>query len=149
MKLVAVSERLRIRQSVCAPPAGRNLLLDSFSYTFSPKANALDHAFLLGVEHKLEAAVEAELLVDIVEMHFDGAFRDAEPIADGAVPQSFSHHLHDLDFPRRQRLRHFALRLFASDDGLKRAGDGFLIDPALAAVHAPHTLQQRLRGACL
>src|SRR2546426_5845550 len=143
MKL-AVSERLRIRHSLRAPPAGRNLLLDSFSYIFPPKANTLDDAFLLGVEHELEAAVEAELLVDVVEVDFDGAFRDAEPIADGAVPQSFSHHLHNLDFPRRQNLRYFALRFFASDDGLKRARDGFLIDPALAPVHPPHTLQQRL-----
>ena len=117
--------------------------MDSFSYTFSPKANTLDHAFLLGVEHKLEAAVEAELLVDVVEMNFDRAFRDAKPIADGAVPQAFSHHLHNLDFPRRQNLRYFALCFFASDDGLKRARDGFLIDPALAPVHAPHALQQR------
>src|SRR5439155_4325627 len=91
-------------------PAGGNLLAGRLFYILLSKAKTLDHAFLLGVEHKLEAAVEAELLVDVMEVNFDGAFRDSEPVADGAVPQSCSHHLHNLDFPPRQRLRYFAFR---------------------------------------
>src|SRR5262249_2067632 len=47
--------------------------------------SVLHEPFLLGQEHELQAPLDPELLVDVMQVHFDGTLRDDEPLADHPV----------------------------------------------------------------
>ena len=51
-------------------------------------ASCLHESFFLGVAGELCAAIDAELLIDVVEMDLDGSLADEEFLADLHIAQS-------------------------------------------------------------
>ena len=49
-------------------------------------------ALLLGVQHQLEASVQPELLVDVVEVDLHGPLRDRHPLGNDPVAQALRDH---------------------------------------------------------
>lgn len=62
----------------------------------------LYEALVLGGEHELDAAVDAQFVVRLVQVHLDRPFGDREPLRDFLVPQAFRHQSHNLELARRQ-----------------------------------------------
>jgi hypothetical protein len=64
----------------------------------------LRESLFLGVASELCAAIEAELLIDIVEMDLDRSLADEEFLADLNISQPQGYLLDDLDLSCRQQL---------------------------------------------
>jgi hypothetical protein len=62
-------------------------------------------SLFLGVTGELGAAIDAELLIDIMEMDLDRSLADEEFLADLHVAQSGRHLFDNFDFSGRQHLR--------------------------------------------
>jgi hypothetical protein len=69
--------------------------------------SALHESFFLGVAGELCAAIDAELLIDVVEMDLDRSLADEEFLADLHIAQPGGHLFDNFDFSGRQRLSGF------------------------------------------
>ena len=67
--------------------------------------------FCCALKHELEASIHAELLVDVVQVHFHGALRNGQARRDRLVAEPLSDHPDDFDLPRRQGLRRLRARM--------------------------------------
>ncbi len=76
-----------------------------------------------------DAAVELELFIDIVKMHFNRPFTDKETFGDFGIVQPNGHMFDDLDFPRRQHLSSLEFAGFALEQFFKRVTDRAFFQP--------------------
>ena len=67
-------------------------------------ASLLHESLFLGVAGELGAAIDAELLIDVVEMDLDCSLADEEFLADLHIPQPRRHLFDNFDFSGRQYL---------------------------------------------
>src|SRR5262245_9016749 len=61
----------------------------------------------LRVEHQRQAAADADLFVNVVQVNLDGAFRDGQPLCDRPIAEALRDHLDDLNLAGGEHLRGF------------------------------------------
>src|SRR6266436_8716939 len=81
------------RQAYLQPGKG-TILVASLSV-----ARTLGGAFSLDVQRQIEAAVDVQLPVDVVQMDLQRAFLDGQPPGDFLVGEAPGNELHDVGFP--------------------------------------------------
>lgn len=73
-------------------------------FQHSSRAARLHESLFLGVAGELCAAIDAELLIDVVEMDLDRSLADEEFLADLHIAQPRRHLFDNFDFSGRQHL---------------------------------------------
>jgi hypothetical protein len=109
----------------------------------------LHESLFLGVAGELDAGIDAELLIDVVEMHFDRSLADEEPLRNLAIPQPRGRLLDDLDLSGRQYLSGLLLSCLALEQFFQRAAHRALLQPQFARVHFADALHEKLRRQLL
>src|SRR5207247_3118259 len=111
---------------------------------YSGQPAFLHETLFTGVAAELCAAIDAELLIYVVEMHLDRSFTNEEAFGDLEIAEARRYLLGDLDFSCRQQLNGLVSSRLALKQFFQRSTHRMLLQPELARMHFPHALHDKL-----
>ena len=122
---------------------------ESRVYTDRCEGWALGEAVALHVQRKRDAAIQLELLVDVMQMQFRGALGNRQFSRNSFGVQAVGNHARDLQLARSKPLGDGIYALFAFEKILDSTCRDTLIKPFFAGVHFANAVYEHLRRRVL